>query len=83
MSLNNDVKFFIKFVRIFGYFGKIFDYGSQFIFSSGNITKGSASSEGLVLKGLALIKDSLLTSILTLPGRECYFVCFPSQTPGP
>ena len=79
MSLNNNVKFFTEFVRIFGYFGKIFDYGSQFIFSSGNINKGSASSEGLVLKGLALIKDSLLTmSILTLPGR-----CFPSQTPGP
>ena len=66
-------------MRIFGYFGKTFDYGSQFSFNSGNINEGSASSEGLVLKGLALIKDSLLTtSILTLPGR-----CFPSQTPGP
>lgn len=60
------------------YFGKMFDYGSQFSFSSGNINEGSASSEVLVLKGLALIKDFLLTtSILTHPGR-----CFPSQTPG-
>ena len=56
--MNDYIKLLTKPVRIFGYFGKIFDYGSQFSFSSGNIkNKAFASSEGLVLKGLTLISS--------------------------
>lgn len=36
-SLNDYVKFLSKSMRIFIYFGKVFDYGLPFRFSSGNI----------------------------------------------
>ena len=36
-SLKNYIKFLSKSVKIFSYFGKILDYGLQFIFSPGNI----------------------------------------------
>ena len=37
MSLNGYIKSLLRSVRIFGCFGKIFDFGSQFNFSPGNI----------------------------------------------
>ena len=37
MSLNDYIKSLLRSVRIFGCFGKIFDFGSQFSFSPGNI----------------------------------------------
>ena len=37
VSLNDYIKSLLRSVRIFGCFGKIFDFGSQFSFSPGNI----------------------------------------------
>ena len=37
ISLNDYAKFLSKSVRIFGYFGNIFDYSSQLSFSPGHI----------------------------------------------
>ena len=37
LSLNDSAAFLSKSVKIFGYFGKVFDYGLQFSFSRGSI----------------------------------------------
>lgn len=37
IDLNYYIKFLSKSVRIFGYFGKIFDYDSKLSFNAGNI----------------------------------------------
>ena len=42
-SLKDCIKFLSKSVKIFGYFGKIFDCGSQFSFSPGNIRNSGFS----------------------------------------
>ena len=37
MSLNNYMKFFSQYVMMFGYLGKIFDYGLKCNISPGNV----------------------------------------------